>query len=131
MDLLKFILVGFGLFFGVAIVGAIFYSIIDGKRLASLSPEQRAEEMAKRLKAKEAMDLEVADWRFKETYGVMVPAVICPHCAVQGHVSKKETTKITKNRVNSIPGRMVGLGTNSETQVTKMHCMNCTMDWEV
>lgn len=131
MNFFKFALISFGILIGISIIWSIISSSMDKNHLSSLSPEELAEEMTKRQKQKEADDLRLEELRFQEAYGFKVPAVICQHCGVQGHVSRKETTKVTKNRVNSIPGKIVGLGTNSETRVTKMHCMNCTMDWEV
>ena len=131
MGFLKFVAISFGILVAAGIIWGMISDSLDKKYLASLSPEKLEEEMAKRKQQKEADDLKLEEWRFQQEYGFKVPAVICPHCGVQGHVSKKETTKITKNRVNSVPGKMIGLGTNSETAVTKMHCMNCTMDWEV
>lgn len=63
--------------------------------------------------------------------GKVMPNVICAHCHTSGQVRMKNVTRVTKSRVNSIPGKVIGLGTNSESNVKEMHCENCNMTWDV
>lgn len=82
----------------------------------SLSPEERA--------AQDALS------QAESRYGELMPKVVCPHCQTSGHVHRKAGVSLTRNRVNSLPAKAIGLGTNSEKAVTKLHCTNCSMDWE-
>lgn len=67
----------------------------------------------------------------KSLYGSINKALFCPHCQTKGFVRKQSKTRVTKTRVNSIPARVIGLGTNTENQVTAMRCDNCETEWDV
>lgn len=64
-------------------------------------------------------------------FGYVNEALVCPHCQSKGAVRTMKTTQVTKNRVNSVVGKAVGLGTNSSKDVTQMHCDNCETTWVI
>lgn len=60
-------------------------------------------------------------------YGVINPALKCPHCDERGKVRTRIGTSTTVTKLN-----WVILGRNkTTTNVTKFHCDNCGIDWEV
>ena len=74
----------------------------------------------------------IAEEQYKSSVsGYVNEALICPHCQNKGTVRTMKTTQVTKNRVNSVVGQAVGLGTNSSKDVTQMHCDNCQTTWVV
>lgn len=99
----------------------------EAHRVASLSSTARAEEKA-------ANDRAVEAERQKDStrqYGAMSKTLVCPHCQTKGSVRKTNATRVTKSRVNSVAGRAIGLGTNSEQKVIQLHCDNCDVTWDV
>jgi len=64
-------------------------------------------------------------------YGAININLVCPHCQSKGLVRTRESTKTIKTRVNSIPAKAIGLGTNTEMAVTALRCDNCNMSWEI
>jgi hypothetical protein len=56
--------------------------------------------------------------------------IVCPHCQNAGGVHIKKNTEITKTRVNSTLGRLIGLGTNTERDVIEFLCTFCDMEWK-
>lgn len=76
-------------------------------------------------------DNEVKSQSAKWQYGTKSDTLVCPHCQTKGFVRKKSVTRVQKTRVNSFAARAIGLGTNTETEVTQLHCDNCDVTWDV
>lgn len=106
----------------------------DEVYLKTLSPKELEKELKSRASEKEKFErtlkAEVKATMTEAKYGKNMVNVICKFCGEKGGVHRKEKTKITKNRVNSVAGKAIGLGTNSESSITVLHCTNCDMDWE-
>lgn len=123
----------------IALVFVLFNRTIDGylndakkeqaelARQVALSPaEKKAEEAAAERLKQQAVERQATSF-----YGKVVPKLKCPHCGEAGHVRRKDATRVDKARVNSIAGRAVGMGTNTERQVSQMRCDACETKWDV
>ena len=111
---------------------------LENERRAAMSPAQRAREDQER----ERNRLAVQEQKMKEErarkerelenwYGKLVPSLVCPHCQSKGTVRRTDATRVTKTRVNSVVGKAVGLGTNTEHKVKQLRCDSCEMKWDV
>ena len=110
-------------------------------RRSTLSPKQRDAEDAKREKEikKQAKEKEQAKERARQEARAnryLIPSanplsnsLICPHCQTKGQVSQRSVTRVAKARLNSIGG-VLGMGTNTKTDVTELHCANCGITWD-
>ena len=100
---------------------------VEKQRVDAMSPEEwiqhRKETLAKEKKAQANEN--------EKSYGRLNKQLVCPHCQKKGFVRKQSKTRVTKTRVNSVAGRAVGLGTNTENQVTAMRCDKCETEWDV
>ena len=100
---------------------------VERERVEAMSPAE-----LKRHKAEQAAIEKRAQEKQNENYyGKINSQLICPHCQTKGFVRKQSRTRVTKTRVNSIPARAIGLGTNTENKVTAMRCDNCETQWDV
>ena len=86
-------------------------------RLSNLTPAQRKTEEAK---ARERSAKQVLD-DLQRSHGRTSNALVCPHCQTKGSVRSKSKVLIEKSRVNSVAGKVIGLGMNKEKQVTQLH----------
>ncbi len=103
----------------------------DQNYLASLSEAQRSEVMITRLTAEvEALEVQ-KNTILGQEYGAIESKLICPHCHSNNSVRKKELIRVIETRVNSIPARVIGLGTNTNKKVNQLHCDICDMTWDV
>jgi hypothetical protein len=129
----------------IAVIGpvALFYMLFNRLVLSDIeATNQLAAEVARfnalspAEKQKELAEREASAKRYKEiqsqvSYGGIVPALVCPHCQTKGKVRRTERTRVDKTRVNSVAGRAIGLGTNTERKVVQMRCDNCGTQWDV
>lgn len=100
---------------------------LERERVEAMSPAE-----LKRHKAELAAIEKREQEKYNENYyGKINSQLICPHCQTKGFVRKQSRTRVTKTRVNSIPARAIGLGTNTENQVTAMRCDKCGTQWDV
>jgi hypothetical protein len=123
----------------IALVVALFKRSIDGYlndakaeeaesvRYAALTQDERRAKEAEASRLKR----QAAEHQAVSFYGKVVPKLKCPHCGETGQVHRKDATRVDKTRVNSIAGRAVGMGTNTERHVTQLRCDACEMKWDV
>lgn len=112
-------------------VPALFLSnAADERKLAAMEPAERAKYLANKEKNEARRTAEYKAAETIRNYGGINSALLCPHCQTKGYVRMTQATRITKNRVNSVAGKAIGLGTNSESQVTQLHCDKCSMTWD-
>ena len=64
-------------------------------------------------------------------YGKTNPALFCQHCQTKGHVRSMWGKSISKESSGIINTVLVGGNKTISRDVTKLHCDNCSMDWEV
>lgn len=100
---------------------------VEQERVAGLTSEERLAERVENERRQEMAKLE----RDRSFYGSINPKLVCPHCKSTGTVRRMQQTRVDKARVNSIAGRAVGLGTNTERKVTQMRCDACETKWDV
>jgi hypothetical protein len=104
----------------------ISYRRITTSAISTYVPLSELDERERKVK-----DEKRKSWLDFKTQGMQaMQAVICPHCQARGDVYRKQGTRVIKTRVNSILGRMVGLGTNTNEEYTSYYCGNCSMEWE-
>jgi hypothetical protein len=97
------------------------------ERVASMSAGERKEYEASQAKVAREREERQNDW----LYGTINKQLFCPHCQTKGFVRSQNSTKTIKTRVNSLPAKAIGLGTNTKKSVTALRCDNCSMEWEV
>jgi hypothetical protein len=91
---------------------------------------ERKQEVIKSMTPAERQQFQLEESNSLE-FGSINHVLICPHCQSSGTVRSKQTIQVTKNRVNSVLGQAVGLGTNSSKEVNQMHCDRCQTTWLV
>lgn len=120
----------FLILFAFIMTDATMEAMAEKHKLAAMNPDERekyletkAQEEAEKQKSYKAQN------KIRQ-YGTKNIALLCPHCQTKGFVRMTQAVRVTKNRVNSVAGKAIGLGTNSESQVTQLHCDNCDMTWD-
>jgi len=105
-------------------------------RLAALSPEALAAEMAIAKANKEAEQAATQDHRNTILHGPLNPVMVCPHCAEKGHVRThsvtlkkgvsggKATAAILTGGVS-----LLATGLSRKEDNTQAWCENCTNQW--
>lgn len=104
--------------------------VMEAYKEHKMTPAQRNKYRAKKARESEARMEEYAAKAIVDKFGGINSALLCPHCQNRGSVRMIQAVRVTKNRVNSVAGKAIGLGTNSESQVTQLHCDNCGMTWD-
>ena len=102
----------------------------EKRKLAPMEPAERERYLENKAKDEERKSKELNERLHAHQYGTINRALLCPHCQSKGFVRMTQTVRVTKNRVNSVAGKAIGLGTNSESQVTQLHCDKCSMTWD-
>ena len=106
---------------------------LERMRQAKSSPEALAAERKNPLSRAEVERLREAERRMEHLAlnGEIVPKMVCPHCHEKGQVRKSARTRVIESRVNSLPARAIGLGTNTKKEVTALFCGHCNMKWDI
>lgn len=126
--------------FGVFSANFIWYFIYSAFVSSALKNEEneRAELLStlhmtpKQLKVHEDDKVKlIKDQKNESYFGKINKQLVCPHCNKKGLVRKSSKIRTTKTRVNSVAGRAIGLGTNTDSAVTAFRCDNCETQWDV
>jgi hypothetical protein len=85
---------------------------LERVRFSNLTPEQRAAE-------KKTAHLE----KLSFIYGDIVPALVCQHCRKKGKVRRRSalSSDVALDKSH----------TYKQREITKLHCDNCSTDWNV
>lgn len=122
-------LLGMGAFI-VALVSSVFEDRRKKRELDAMEPAERESYLENKAKEEAQKHSEMLDRAHARIYGDINLHLMCPHCHSNGFIRAIQVTRVVKNRVNSIAGKAIGLGTNSESQVTQLHCDKCSMTWD-
>lgn len=137
-----------GMFFAWIFISLVIFSLciylhttldqfLERRKVAAMEPDERERYLLdkenksneERKAQEEKMAKFYAETKLQEQGGIN-SVLFCPHCQTKGFVRMTEKVRVTKNRVNSVAGKAIGLGTNSERQVTQLHCDKCSMTWD-
>lgn len=72
--------------------------------------------------------------RLIDMYGKLNGAIFCQHCQTKGTVRQQTGVKLIQKTVSDqFTARLVGIGGHitDKGSVTRLHCMNCNMNWDV
>lgn len=110
----------------------LHFSAIKGRveTFLKINREFENEAMERKLKD-EQEEKERRQKHFNDLIGRMEhkEKVVCPHCHGVGGVYVQKRVDIIKTRVNSLPARIIGLGTNTAKSSLRFVCTNCEMEW--
>lgn len=113
----------------VMLVGALLGGAIAYFIFKTLKEEREIREKMTRLTPEEKVryEHELQEKRNVDLYGAVVPQLVCPHCAVVGHVRSKAAVRSTTSVTNTI----AKVSATTQQQVTRRHCDNCQSTWDI
>ncbi len=115
---------------GFLSVMAFFWTLVseqnaaEKRKLDAMEPKEREiyQEVQRERAARQAA---IGEKMHKlRTYGSVNAALLCPHCQTRGQVRSIRGLAVSGTQV--IGGKVL-----TSTHVTKMHCDNCQIDWNV
>jgi hypothetical protein len=115
-----------GVTFLCAIALLFIHVSIETRKLSKMSPEQRREHLSE-LQLQQKVKL----------FGVVNPALVCPHCQVKGHIRTKAV-----DRKKGVSGgkataalltagvSLMATGLSRKERATHAQCDNCGSEWD-
>jgi hypothetical protein len=123
--------------FVLVIIGVVALIIAKIIKNAKMTPEQRQKEKDDLAQKQRNEQASLERQKRIETYGLMSPEMICPHCQTKGQISTKPVKRKKGVSGAKVTGALLTLGVSvlatglsRKEGLTQAHCGNCNSTWD-